>query len=98
LFQADEEYTPIDEAVSPAAEGIKDFWLTAFRNHVGISEMVTERDEKALSALLDIRVKTLHTSTPGYTLEFEFAENEFFSDKLLTKTYYYEVRSRVGIR
>ncbi|KAH7097114.1 nucleosome assembly protein [Auriculariales sp. MPI-PUGE-AT-0066] len=86
----DEEYTPIADSVAPAPEGVKDFWLTALRNHVGISEMVTERDEKALGALVDVRAKNLPTSTPGYTLEFEFVENEFFTNKLLTKTYYYE--------
>jgi len=33
----------------------------------------------------------LLVDTPGYKLEFEFAENEFFSNSILTKVYYYEV-------
>ena len=86
---------------------------------------MTERDEKALSALKvrfeqsyfkvtnwssflahaqpwlarlkclcrqqDVRVTPLPVDTPGYKLEFEFAENEFFSNTILTKVYYYEV-------
>jgi nucleosome assembly protein 1-like 1 len=33
---------------------------------------------------------------PGFRLIFEFAENEFFSDKTLTKTYYYQNESGYG--
>jgi nucleosome assembly protein 1-like 1 len=37
-------------------KGIPDFWLTALRNHLAISEMITERDEEAIRALKDIRM------------------------------------------
>jgi len=38
-----------------------------------------------------VRVTLLPVDTPGYKLEFEFAENEFFSNTILSKVYYYEV-------
>ena len=39
-----------------------------------------------LRALRDIRVK-LNDSRAGYTIEFHFNENEWFTNKVLTKTY-----------
>jgi len=95
------------------------------KNHVGIGEPGTDRDEKVHSTLKvrselsnfkvtnwspflvhaqpwlalltclcrqqDVRVTLLPVDTPGYKLEFEFAENEFFSNTILTKVYYCEV-------
>ena len=39
----------------------------------------------------DVRVTLLPVDTTGYKLEFEFAENEFFTNTILSKVYYYEV-------
>ncbi len=69
------------------ANGIPDFWLTAMKNTDIIGETIQEQDEQVLKFLRDIRVK-LHDSKPyGYTLEFYFADNEFFTNKVLTKAY-----------
>ena len=118
-------YTPITASVSPAAKGIYDFRITALRRHVGISELMTERNEKAASALkvrsrlsysnvTDLYSFLVHAQTrftlrtcsflqhgvlvtfllvdiPGYKVEFEFAKNEFFSNTIPSKVYYYEV-------
>jgi len=35
--------------------GIPEFWLTALRNHVGLSEQITDKDEQALAHLIDVR-------------------------------------------
>ncbi|KAJ1770234.1 histone chaperone [Coemansia sp. RSA 1843] len=81
----EEEDADEDEDVA----GIPEFWLTALKNHPNFSELITERDEEALKFLRDIRLAYLDES-PGFKLEFVFAENPFFSNALLTKTYVYD--------
>jgi nucleosome assembly protein 1-like 1 len=75
--------------------GIESFWLTALQNHGGISELITERDEGALKSLLDIRYSHLEQPELGFKLLFEFAENPYFENKVLEKTYYYQVKTSV---
>merc|ERR1711939_1087181 len=80
------------DEVAKGPKGIPGFWLTALSNHAGISELVTERDEEALKHLIDIRVEYLGDNKPGFKLLFDFADEakEFFDNKTLTKTYYYQ--------
>lgn len=68
---------------------IPEFWLTALRNHVGTSEIITDRDAAALKHLIDIRV-TYTSPKPGFKLTFIFTSNEFFDNQELEKTYYYQ--------
>lgn len=68
---------------------IPEFWLTALRNHVGTSDIITDRDAAALKHLIDIRV-TYTTPKPGFKLTFIFTSNEFFENEELEKTYYYQ--------
>ena len=68
---------------------IPEFWLTALRNHVGTSEIITDRDAAALKHLVDIRV-TYTEPKPGFKLTFIFTTNEFFENEELEKTYYYQ--------
>ncbi|CAI7588270.1 unnamed protein product [Penicillium manginii] len=82
-----------DESESPAT-GIPEFWLSAMKNQVSLAEMITDRDEEALKQLTDIRMEYL--DCPGFRLIFEFAENEFFTNKTITKTYYYKDESGYG--
>ncbi|EEH10534.1 nucleosome assembly protein [Histoplasma capsulatum G186AR] len=88
-----------DEAKSedidvPVAAGIPEFWLSAMKNHISLSEMITDRDEEALKQLTDIRMEYLER--PGFRLIFEFAENQFFTNKTISKTYYYQEESGYG--
>jgi len=51
--------------------------------------MTQPHDEAILEALRDIRVSfPEEEASMGFVLEFVFAENEFFEDKVLTKTYH----------
>ncbi|KAF8522490.1 nucleosome assembly protein [Hysterangium stoloniferum] len=81
-------FTPISPTIT-STPGIPQFWLTALRNHVGLSDLITDRDAEALKYLTDIRVSYLEGNEAGFKLTFFFEENEFFSDKELTKTYVY---------
>lgn len=74
--------------------GIPEFWLSAMKNQISLAEMITERDEEALKHLTDIRMEYL--DRPGFRLIFEFSENEFFTNKTISKTYYYKDENGYG--
>ena len=74
-----------DDADIP--NGIPEFWLTVIRNNFTTSDMITEEDEDALKSLKDIRLE--YHEEPGFRLVFEFAENEFFDNTTLSKTFFY---------
>lgn len=80
--------------VSESVPGIPEFWLSAMKNQISLAEMITDRDEGALRSLTDIRMEYL--DKPGFRLLFDFAENDYFTNKTLTKTYYYQNESGYG--
>ncbi|OBA23620.1 NAP-domain-containing protein [Metschnikowia bicuspidata var. bicuspidata NRRL YB-4993] len=73
-----------DEEIS----GVPNFWLTALENLNTVSETITERDSEVLQYLRDIRMEYLQT--PGFELIFEFNQNPYLSNQVLTKTYHYQ--------
>ncbi|KFH64696.1 nucleosome assembly protein 1-like 1 [Podila verticillata NRRL 6337] len=77
-----------DDKDAEKVEGIPEFWLTALKSHPQFADIITEKDEEALKHLVDIRMA--YFDKPGFRLEFEFSPNEFFTNTLLTKTYYYQ--------
>ncbi|KAI5924772.1 NAP-domain-containing protein [Camillea tinctor] len=83
---------PADTAEN--VSGIPEFWLSAMKNQISLAEMITDRDEEALRSLVDIRMEYL--DKPGFRLIFDFAENNFFTNKTITKTYYYQNESGYG--
>ncbi|KAL9641378.1 MAG: hypothetical protein Q9204_000013 [Flavoplaca sp. TL-2023a] len=86
--------SPEDQEAHGNVAGIPEFWLSAMKNQVSLAELITARDEAALKLLTDIRMEYLEK--PGFRLIFEFAENEFFANQQLTKTYYYQEESGYG--
>ncbi|KAI9646956.1 histone chaperone [Ciborinia camelliae] len=82
-----------DETAEKIA-GIPEFWLSAMKNQVSLAEMITDRDEAALKDLTDIQMEYL--DKPGFRLIFQFADNEFFTNKIITKTYFYQNESGYG--
>ncbi|KAG5360369.1 putative nucleosome assembly protein [Yarrowia sp. B02] len=76
------------EGNEPEPKGIPYFWLTAIQNLPGASGLISERDSEALKALLNVRMEYLKDK-PGFVLIFDFAENEFFTNKQLKKSYFY---------
>lgn len=106
-IEAGEEDEEEDEETGEAAEkeekpaesnedvkGIPEFWLSAMKNQISLAEMITDRDEGALKHLTDIRMEYL--DKPGFRLIFEFDENEYFTNKTVTKTYFYQNESGYG--
>ena len=62
------------------------FWLQAMARRGLLAEMIEEADLEVLAALVDVRCNDKDDMT-GFTLEFEFDENAFFTNKVLSKTY-----------
>jgi nucleosome assembly protein 1-like 1 len=83
-----------DEESASDVKGIPEFWLSAMKNQISLAEMITERDEAALKDLTDVRMEYL--DKPGFRLIFEFAENEYFTNKTITKSYFYQTENGYG--
>jgi len=96
----DEQDEPADDvdqeekAAQEDAKGIPEFWLTAIKNQISLAELITDRDEEALRSLTDIRMEYL--DRPGFRLIFEFAPNDLFTNKTISKTYFYREESGYG--
>jgi nucleosome assembly protein 1-like 1 len=88
------EGAAVKEEKPTGIKGIPEFWLSAMKNQISFAEMITDRDEGALKSLTDIRMEYL--DKPGFRLIFEFAENEYFTNKTITKTYYYQNENGYG--
>lgn len=67
-------------------KGVPGFWLRAFMNHSALADLIHERDLPAFEFLLDVRSAS-HEEDNGFKLEFDFAENPFFTNKTLSKEY-----------
>ena len=74
---------------SEEVKGVPEFWLGVMRNCSAVAGSITEKDEVILHSLINVTAETLpeDQETIGFKLEFTFAENEFFTNKVLTKTY-----------
>lgn len=87
-----------EEKPEPAAtdpvKGIPEFWLSSMKNNVSLQDIIMDADEPALRHLVDIRMEYL--DKPGFRLIFQFTENEYFTNKLLTKTYFYREENGYG--
>ncbi|ESO07807.1 hypothetical protein HELRODRAFT_110599 [Helobdella robusta] len=82
----DDKDLPDNLKLDETTKGIPDFWLTIFKNVDMLRAMVQPHDIPILKHLQDIKV---HLDTEkGFTLDFLFEENEFFTNTVLTKTYY----------
>ncbi|OJJ68789.1 hypothetical protein ASPBRDRAFT_659363 [Aspergillus brasiliensis CBS 101740] len=90
----DEAEATKEEDQESQIAGIPEFWLSAMKNQISLAEMITERDEEALKHLIDIRMEYL--DRPGFRLIFEFSENAYFTNKTISKTYYYKEENGYG--
>jgi nucleosome assembly protein 1-like 1 len=90
----DKPETELNKDEGKDVKGIPEFWLSAMKNQISLAEMITDRDEAALKHLTDVRMEYL--DRPGFKLIFEFEDNEFFSNKTITKTYFYQEENGYG--
>ena len=68
--------------------GIPNFWLTAFQNanETLLNGLFEKIDEPVFRHLEDITITIPETNT-GFTLNFYFSPNEYFTNSVLTKEY-----------
>jgi len=76
------------EKVEEDVTGIPVFWLTALKNCASVARIITTEDEEGLKYLHDIQSTALEGDKQGFVLSFHFKENPFFTNNVLTKTYY----------
>jgi len=74
------------ELGSEGEKGIPEFWFTCLVNHPATTQLVAETDEEALGFLKDVTCEYNEDFT-SFRLDFSFAENPFFSNAILSKTY-----------
>ncbi|KIJ32656.1 hypothetical protein M422DRAFT_265537 [Sphaerobolus stellatus SS14] len=69
------------------------FWLTVLRYHIGLADIITDRDAECLKHLKHNRVSYLPEkegdAEMGFKLQYFFATNDFFTNEVLTKSYIY---------
>jgi nucleosome assembly protein 1-like 1 len=78
---------PLANTADKGVKGIPKFWLTVLKNNPSVGDSITDADEDALSYLQDVRQESVE-GDKGFVLTFHFAENPYFSDAVLTKTYH----------
>lgn len=92
VVQGKEEVPANKETEIPAdcPTGIPLFWLTALRSDPQLEERITEKDAEVLVYLTDVTSEPVVGEEDGdsFTLIFTFADNPFFTNKTLKKTYY----------
>lgn len=87
-YPADHE-GKVEKGAAPATgKALPEFWLKALRHHCIIDEMITDRDDEALTHLIDIRAATLESPQDGFVLQFIFKANDFFEETELNKTFF----------
>ena len=67
--------------------GIPNFWLTALQNVQLLESNIYTHDVPILSALQDIKMVYPNQDGLDFTIEFYFADNDYFTDRVLTKQY-----------
>jgi len=77
------------KAIDEKAPGIPYFWLHVLKNCASIAETIQEHDEPVLEKLTNIDLELIQ-DPKGFNLHFQFAENDYFTDKCLTKLYVVE--------
>lgn len=75
-----------DESNANVVQGIPQFWVASMMHMDVISELVSEDDVDCLEHLMDVSCN-LASNGQGFTLSFQFAPNEYFSNSVLTKAY-----------
>jgi nucleosome assembly protein 1-like 1 len=93
--EEEEADKPEEESTSSEpVNGIPEFWLSAMKNQISLAELITDRDEEALRTLTDVRMEYL--DRPGFRLIFEFSPNDYFTNKTISKTYFYREENGYG--
>jgi len=75
------------EKVDTSKPGISGFWLRVLDSARLTRSIINDDDKPILKHLKTIKLKSNTEKPYGFTLEFHFEDNEYFTNKVLTKTY-----------
>ncbi|XP_017114535.1 nucleosome assembly protein 1-like 1 [Drosophila elegans] len=65
---------------------VPNFWLKVLK--ASYTEFISKKDEKILECLCDIRARLHNDPVVKFDIEFHFDPNDFFTNTVLTKTYF----------
>lgn len=69
-------------------KGIPEFWFTILKQTQPMDQIIEDHDEPILEHLEDVRCRLADDADQmSFCLEFEFSDNNYFTNKTLTKTY-----------
>jgi nucleosome assembly protein 1-like 1 len=90
-------------ATAEAAKGIPDFWKQVLLKSELMGELIQEHDVPSLDFLREIRVEQFddgkaEDKSQGFHIDFVFAENPFFSNDRLRKTYFLDSQDKQTIQ
>jgi len=71
--------------------GIPEFWSTAIKNSKYFP--TNQKDSEILKHLINIKLIYIDETTASYKIEFEFAPNEFFTETVLTKSFFFDAKT-----
>uniref|UniRef100_A0A0K0DMW3 Nucleosome assembly protein 1-like 1 n=1 Tax=Angiostrongylus cantonensis TaxID=6313 RepID=A0A0K0DMW3_ANGCA len=84
-----------DEAIkvcgNDGSKGVPSFWLHVLKGSDMTQDMIQEHDEPILKHLTDITT-TIEVDPHGFTIYFHFSPNEFFTNSVLKKQYFLEIK------
>ncbi|XP_023164232.1 nucleosome assembly protein 1-like 1-A [Drosophila hydei] len=80
-----EEYKKQNHGDANSNDNVAHFWLKVLK--ASYTEFIGKEDEKILSYLCDIRTKHYNEDTVKFVIEFTFEKNDYFKNRVLTKTY-----------
>lgn len=83
-FEEDLEESEVNNNSDLSLKGIPNFWLTVFKNVEPLAALITPADEPILAHLEDVK---LTVNEKSFTLDFVFSNNEYFTNRVLSKTY-----------
>ncbi|KNC47275.1 NAP-1 is [Thecamonas trahens ATCC 50062] len=66
--------------------GLPRYWLSILQNNSSLEDVLAESDYPVLESLIDVTI-AYPEDNPGFDLVFTFADNEYFTNKVLTKSY-----------
>ncbi|XP_060572740.1 protein SET-like isoform X2 [Ruditapes philippinarum] len=67
---------------------IPNFWVTSFLNHPRMANIVEEEEEECLHYLKQVDVEEFEDIKSGFSIQFQFASNPYFTDEVLTKEFH----------
>ncbi|KAH8382369.1 hypothetical protein KR009_003210 [Drosophila setifemur] len=81
-----DEFRKQNHGDSSPNENVTYFWLKVLK--ASYTEFIGKKDEKILASLCDIRARLYNDPIVKFDIEFHFESNEYFTNKVLTKTYF----------